>query len=116
MTPKAPPQDQVELLARAIHAEMLAMETEDGGEGCSFEELDTHQRKAIDRLAQASLTAARQPDPLVEAAWREGWALCKATLFDDDGLHLTDDVEEDAWADSKTRAALSTTPIDGEAG
>lgn len=43
-----------------------------------------------------------------ERAWREGWALCKASLTDDEAFCLTDDVEADAWADSKTRAALTT--------
>ena len=41
----------------------------------------------------------------LERAWREGWKDCRDTLTDDEALHLTDDVEEDAWADSAARLA-----------
>jgi len=46
-------------------------------------------------------------------AWRDGWAECKGRLTDDEAFCLTDDVEDDAWLDSKTRAALAQ-PVQDE--
>lgn len=43
----------------------------------------------------------------VERAWREGWATCKASVSDDEQVCLTTDVEQDAWLDRGTRAALA---------
>lgn len=56
-----------EEMARALHGEMLRMETEDGGEGCSFEELSDAQRACIDRLAQACAVIARKRVSELEA-------------------------------------------------
>lgn len=53
----------------------------------------------------------------IEQAWRDGWKSCRDSLTDDEAFCLTDDVEADAWADSKTRAALAkqaTAPVVGE--
>lgn len=39
-----------------------------------------------------------------EAAWRDGFQSARDCLSKDDAFTLTEDVEEDAWLDSKTRA------------
>ncbi len=44
----------------------------------------------------------------VREAWRDGWDSCKSCLTDDEAFCLTDDVQHDAWLDSKT-AALDLT-------
>lgn len=43
----------------------------------------------------------------VERAWRDGWTECKNRLTEDEAFCLTEDVEEDAWLDSETRAAMA---------
>jgi hypothetical protein len=47
----------LEKVARAMHSEMLAMENEDGGEGCEFDETTPEQRAMLDRLARAAIAA-----------------------------------------------------------
>lgn len=45
----------------------------------------------------------------LERAWRDGFQTARDCLPDDAAFELTDDVEQDAWADSET-AALASHP------
>ena len=83
------------LVERLTRAEVNAREARQLGDGDAI------------GLAITTLTALRTVnDGLVEAAWREGFDSARECLSDDDAFCLTADVEEDAWADSITRAAL----------
>ena len=49
--------EDVERVERAIHAEILAIEQEDGGEGAPWEEMDADQRQMLSRIARAAIAA-----------------------------------------------------------
>lgn len=108
----------VEQVARAIydddHRGLSNCYSWDDG----WEPHQEHRRSIYLRQARAAIAAhdSALRDQLaavearVEAAWRDGWAECRERLSEDEAFCLTVDVEEDAWLDSKTRAALKDTP------
>lgn len=71
------------------------------------------QKGALERLLdlatrnrEAVMTNPPDTARLRELAWRDGFECARECLTEDEAFSLTCDVEEDAWADSKTRAAL----------
>lgn len=46
----------------------------------------------------------------IEKAWRDGFQSARDCLTANEASCLTEDVEQDAWHDSKTRALLNKEP------
>lgn len=65
----------------------------------------------IERAIIAALRRVDQPQDVAlaeENAWREGFQCARDCLSDNEAFCLTDDVEQDCWIDSKTRALRTT--------
>lgn len=53
-----------------------------------------------------TMTNEAEAAAALEVAWRDGFQTARECLTDDEAFCLTEDVEDDAWADSSTRALL----------
>lgn len=96
------------------NAEERAIELLCEAYGCMESGLDV----AAEMMRQGPLPAIAamtrilsEAQALREAAWRDGWSECKSSLTEDEAFCLTEDVEDDAWLDSETRASILITRL-----